>query len=53
MKPTTFSVVLDPSLEPTSSPSGPMTVRISSAVSSVGVPGVQVIENAKAASIVS
>src|SRR3954451_6379569 len=52
LRPTTFSVVLDPSLDPTSSPSGPMTVRISSATSSAPG-GDHVIENAKVASMES
>ena len=41
----TVSVVELPSLEPTTFPAGSSTVMISSAVSSVGVPGVQLIEN--------
>src|SRR5437773_4882315 len=49
LRPTTFSVVLDPSLDPTSSPSGPITVRISSATSSAPG-GAHVIEKAKVAS---
>src|SRR3954452_22493762 len=45
----TVSVVLPPSLEPTWLPPPSSTVRISSAVSSVGVNGVHVIENEKLA----
>src|SRR5712691_6570146 len=47
----TFSVVLELSAEPTTLPSGPMTVRISSATSSA-VAGVHVIEKVNWASIV-
>src|SRR5947209_13733724 len=52
LRPTTFSDVLDTSLDPTSSPSGPLTVRISSATSSAPG-GTHVIEKAKVASIES
>src|SRR5439155_3048107 len=52
LRPTTFSVVVDASLDPTASPSGAMTVRISSATSSAPG-GTHVIENAKVASMES